>query len=123
MRLFGLCCFQEAEAFAESQNYGTKDLGEIAKKMAALPKVNSNKPRIVIITHGDQATCVANGEFPYVVIAWNNDFIVWRINLLYRFISIFTRSRVTSSGEVVACERMKLHETYLKEIIEINLVL
>nr|CAB3220190.1 adenosine kinase [Phallusia mammillata] len=58
-----ILCGNETEAavFSQQQNFGTEDVTEIAKKIAALPKVNSNKPRIVVITQGDQATIVANG--------------------------------------------------------------
>ena len=53
--------FQEALTFAEHHNFQTKDLSEIAKKIAGLPKINSNKPRIVAITQGDQFTIIAHG--------------------------------------------------------------
>uniref|UniRef100_H2Y553 Adenosine kinase n=1 Tax=Ciona savignyi TaxID=51511 RepID=H2Y553_CIOSA len=52
----------EAVAFADKHEWGTKDLVEIAKKIAALPKINSTKPRIVVITQGSLPTLVANGE-------------------------------------------------------------
>ena len=42
----------EAETLSESQEYGTKDLKEIALKVATLPKVNQSRPRIVIFTQG-----------------------------------------------------------------------
>lgn len=42
----------EAEALSEAQGYGTKDLKEIAQKVAALPKVNQSRQRVVIITQG-----------------------------------------------------------------------
>ena len=42
----------EAEALSESQEYGTRDLKEIALKVATLPKVNQSQPRIVIFTQG-----------------------------------------------------------------------
>uniref|UniRef100_H2Y554 Adenosine kinase n=1 Tax=Ciona savignyi TaxID=51511 RepID=H2Y554_CIOSA len=51
----------EAVAFADKHEWGTKDLVEIAKKIAALPKINSTKPRIVVITQGSLPTLVANG--------------------------------------------------------------
>ena len=39
------------------QSYGleSKDLKEIARRMAAMPKQNSSKERIVIITQGNQS--------------------------------------------------------------------
>ncbi|KAJ3083481.1 adenosine kinase [Quaeritorhiza haematococci] len=50
----------EAAAFAEAHNFGTTDLHEIALKMAALPKVNTSRPRVVVITHGAEPTVVAS---------------------------------------------------------------
>jgi len=52
----------EAEAFAQSHEYGTSDLVEIAKKLAAFPKANSSKPRLVVITHGAEDTIVVQGD-------------------------------------------------------------
>jgi len=49
----------EALAFAEAHNYGTKDIKEIALKMAAIEKVNKSRPRTVIITQGADPTVVA----------------------------------------------------------------
>ena len=54
---------QEAAAFAEAQKFGTKDLVEVAKLIAGLPKVNSSRPRIVAITQGSQATIIATGKY------------------------------------------------------------
>ncbi|XP_058461805.1 uncharacterized protein LOC131436867 isoform X2 [Malaya genurostris] len=42
----------EALSFAEHQNLGTDDLKEIGLKIAALPKLNTARSRIVIITQG-----------------------------------------------------------------------
>lgn len=42
----------EAEAFATAQGWEDKDMKEIGKKMLALPKQNSNRPRIVVLTQG-----------------------------------------------------------------------
>ena len=42
----------EAETLSELQEYGTKDLKEIALKVATLPKVNQSRQRIVIFTQG-----------------------------------------------------------------------
>lgn len=53
---------EEAEAFAESEDWKTEDLKEIAKKMAQLPKVNKKRQRIVVITHGAESTIVAEQE-------------------------------------------------------------
>jgi adenosine kinase len=46
----------EAEAFSQSQGWGITDLVEIGKKMATLPKVNKQRSRIIIITHGTEPT-------------------------------------------------------------------
>ena len=48
----------EAEAFAEKQGLGTKDVKEIAKKIAAMPLEGKGKRR-VIITQGAAAVIVA----------------------------------------------------------------
>ena len=55
--------YQEAAAFATKHDFGIDDIKEIAKRIAALPKINSNKPRIVAITQGENETVVANGIF------------------------------------------------------------
>ncbi|EAS30552.3 adenosine kinase [Coccidioides immitis RS] len=49
----------EALAFSEAHGWGISDLTEIAKKMANLPKKNSQRPRTVIITHGTEPTISA----------------------------------------------------------------
>ncbi|KAH7361423.1 pfkB family carbohydrate kinase [Plectosphaerella cucumerina] len=49
----------EAAAYAESHNLGTEDLREIAKHLANLPKVNTQRKRVAIITHGTEPTLVA----------------------------------------------------------------
>lgn len=46
----------EAAAYAESHGLNTKDVKEIAKSIAALPKKNSQKPRTVIFTQGTDPT-------------------------------------------------------------------
>lgn len=51
----------EAETFADTHEYGTKDLKEIAKKIAALPQI-SGKNRRVIITNGCNPTIVADSD-------------------------------------------------------------
>lgn len=59
LRLF----FQEALAFAEKQELGTEDLKEIGLKMAALPKQNSGRGRVVIITQGsDPVLLIQDGK-------------------------------------------------------------
>lgn len=49
----------EALAFAESHGWGITDIPEIAKKMATLPKKNTQRPRTVIITQGTEPTIAA----------------------------------------------------------------
>nr|XP_020457510.1 adenosine kinase-like isoform X2 [Monopterus albus] len=60
----------EAAAFAEEQDFDTKDIKEIAKKAQALPKVNTKRQRVVVLTQGKDATVVAIGDkiqtFPVV---------------------------------------------------------
>lgn len=53
----------EAQTFAKVNNFGTEDLNEIALKIAALPKVNIQRARLVLITRGSLPTVVAeNGQ-------------------------------------------------------------
>lgn len=49
----------EALAFAESHDLKTKDIKEIAKYMAELPKKNTSRPRVAIVTQGTLPTVVA----------------------------------------------------------------
>ena len=49
----------EAEAYADSHELGTKDVKEIAKALANLPKENSQRKRVAIITQGTEPTIVA----------------------------------------------------------------
>ncbi|KAH6624297.1 Ribokinase-like protein [Chaetomium sp. MPI-SDFR-AT-0129] len=49
----------EAEAYAESHGLGTKDVKEIAKALANLPKANTQRKRVAIITQGTEPTVVA----------------------------------------------------------------
>jgi adenosine kinase len=49
----------EALAYAESHDLKTTSIQEIAKHIALLPKVNSARPRVVVITQGADATIVA----------------------------------------------------------------
>lgn len=53
----------EAATYAEVHNLDTKDVREIAKSIARLPKENGAKSRMVIITQGaDPVVCVKDGE-------------------------------------------------------------
>lgn len=59
----------EAAAFSEIHNLGTKDVKEIAKKLAGWTKINSKRQRMVVITQGELPTIIATGphevqEFP-----------------------------------------------------------
>lgn len=49
----------EAAAFSESHSWGITDVPEIAKKIAALPKKNTKRSRVVIITQGTEPTIAA----------------------------------------------------------------
>jgi len=51
----------EAQEFAASVlQSSTTDLAEIAQRIAALPKVNAARKRVVVITHGPEATIVVD---------------------------------------------------------------
>ncbi|GAA98700.1 uncharacterized protein L969DRAFT_91378 [Mixia osmundae IAM 14324] len=52
----------EAEAYAASHDWNTKDIAEIASKLAALPKKNTASPRLVVITQGASSTIVATPD-------------------------------------------------------------
>lgn len=58
----------EAEVMSDAFALGTKDVKEIALKVAAMPKKNTARPRMVVITQGAEPTIVAhNGtitEYP-----------------------------------------------------------
>ncbi|GAA6018406.1 hypothetical protein JCM10207_000882 [Rhodosporidiobolus poonsookiae] len=49
----------EAEAYAQSHEWDTKDLATIASKLASLPKHNTATGRLVVITQGASSTIVA----------------------------------------------------------------
>jgi adenosine kinase len=65
----------EAATYAESHGWETTDLKEIAKKLANLPKINTQRKRVAIVTQGTDPTLVAvQGEdevkvYPVHVIA------------------------------------------------------
>ncbi|CAH1136160.1 unnamed protein product [Ceutorhynchus assimilis] len=42
----------EAETFAQEQDFGTKDIKEIALKICKLPKQNEKRSRVVVLTQG-----------------------------------------------------------------------
>jgi adenosine kinase len=49
----------EAAAYAEGHNLGYKDVKEIAKALANLPKENKQRKRVAIVTQGTEPTIVA----------------------------------------------------------------
>jgi adenosine kinase len=49
----------EALTYAETHGWETKDINEIAKRLADLPKVNKKRERVAIITQGTLPTIVA----------------------------------------------------------------
>ena len=55
----------EARAFAKDFELNTTDLAEIAKKVAAMPKKNNKRSRIVIFTQGADPTVVFKGKIPF----------------------------------------------------------
>ncbi|KAI5803236.1 Ribokinase-like protein [Geopyxis carbonaria] len=56
----------EALAYAQSHGIETENITDIAKELAKLPKKNTNRPRVIVITQGTDPTIVvtstANGE-------------------------------------------------------------
>ena len=51
----------EAEAFASAHGLPSPtDLPAVAQTIAALPKTNPSRPRIVVITHGAESTVVVS---------------------------------------------------------------
>ncbi|XP_047458957.1 adenosine kinase isoform X2 [Mugil cephalus] len=52
----------EAGTFADEQDFETKDIKEIAKKAQALPKVNTKRQRIVVLTQGKDETVIAQSD-------------------------------------------------------------
>jgi len=45
--------------FSQSQNFGTSDVAEIAKKIISLPKENKARTRMVVFTQGNGDVIVA----------------------------------------------------------------
>jgi adenosine kinase len=52
------CNENEAQAYGKKMGYG-EDLKEVALKVAASEKKNTNRPRTVVFTHGSKSTIVA----------------------------------------------------------------
>lgn len=69
----------EAQAYADSHDWNTKDISEIALKLSASEKISS-LPRLVVITQGAESTIVASTETGkatvYPVSALSSDAIV-----------------------------------------------
>lgn len=53
--------FQEAEAFAKAFDIAETDLQKIALKIAALPKLNPSRERVVVITQGKDPVILVEG--------------------------------------------------------------
>lgn len=65
----------EALTFAKEQSFGTENLKEIGQKMVELPKLNSNRPRIVILTQGsDPVLLFADNEVKEFTVSKLEDF-------------------------------------------------
>ena len=54
----------EAEAYAKASGHETKNIADIASKIACLPKSNPSKSRIVIFTQGADHTILVTGDKP-----------------------------------------------------------
>jgi len=50
----------EAAAFSKKQNFGTDDVKSIALKISQMEKKNGDRPRMAVITQGDQPTVIAH---------------------------------------------------------------
>jgi len=55
----------EALAYSDSHDLGTKDIAEIAKKISTLPKKNTSRPRVIVITQGTDPTIVVTSDGPH----------------------------------------------------------
>lgn len=49
----------EAKTWAETQGHETTSIPEMAKLLAQVPKKNTKRPRVVIITQGTEPTIIA----------------------------------------------------------------
>lgn len=63
VKIYVLFNLKEAEAFSEVYCLGTKDIKEIALKIANQSKHNIEKKRVVVITQGEQPVIVARGLY------------------------------------------------------------
>ncbi|VDN59342.1 unnamed protein product [Dracunculus medinensis] len=53
---------EEAQAFAAANKFKEKDLKDIVRKIAIMPKLNNNRHRIVVITQGGDPIIVVEGN-------------------------------------------------------------
>jgi len=59
----------EAAAFGKKNGWAETDLDEVARKTAALPKVNGKRSRIVVFTQGAKQTIVCkDGEVKHYLV-------------------------------------------------------
>lgn len=96
----------EAEKFAEVQEFGTKDIKEIAQKAADLPKKNEKRKRMVIFTQGADPTIIAfDGEVKeYPVIAVSQEDLVDTNGAGDAFVGGFL-AQLIQDKEVAECVR------------------
>jgi len=52
----------EAAAFAEANGFAGATIPDIAARIAALPKANTSRPRVAVITQGADATVIARAD-------------------------------------------------------------
>ena len=82
----------EAAAYAEVNNLGTTDVGEIALKLAMLPKENGSRSRLVIITQGEGENIAANKP-QFLFLSTQNPWWLWNMEKLKAFLSKVTRRK------------------------------
>ncbi len=49
----------EVQTWAESQGHDTRSIPDMAKLLAQMPKENTKRPRVVIVTQGTEPTIIA----------------------------------------------------------------
>ena len=76
----------EAAFYAEVNNLGTTDVGEIALKLAMLPKENGSRSRLVIITQGEGENSKTNKHHYYILSLSSQDpWWLWNTAMLKAF--------------------------------------
>lgn len=95
----------EARAFAESEGWGTEEVVEIARKIAALPKASGTRARTVVITQGADSTVVyENGRTHLVpVIQLAKEKLVDTNGAGDAFVGGFLSQLVAGKGIAEAC--------------------